>query len=123
MTSQTKSKNMSFASRRNSFIYAINGLKLLPGEPNIMLHTAATIIVLAAGCIRHLHSHQWMALVLAIGLVWITETINTCIEKLCDFACKNEQHDAIKNIKDLSAAAVLIASITSVVIGIIVFLL
>jgi diacylglycerol kinase len=49
------------------------------------------------------------------------ELINTGIEYLCDFI-HPEKHDAIKKIKDISAAAVLISSIISLVIGILVFL-
>lgn len=114
-------KNMTLTSRRNSFIYAINGLKLLPGEPNIKLHTIATIVVVIAGFIKNLNGNQWIAIVAAIAMVWICETINTAIEKLCDFACNMERNDAIKAVKDIAAGAVLMASVTSVIIAVIVF--
>lgn len=114
-------KNMTLTSRRNSIIYALNGIKLLPGEPNIKLHLIATVGVLIAGFVKHLNGNQWIAIVAAIALVWICETINTAIEKLCDFACNMERSDAIKAVKDISAGAVLMASVTSVVIAVIVF--
>ena len=112
---------MSIRSRGNSFIYAINGIRLLLREPNARIHALATVAVIAAGIARHINSTQWMAISIAISIVWITEALNTCIEKLCDYACNKEIHPAIKVIKDLAAGAVLIAAITSIVTGIIVF--
>ena len=114
---------MTVRSRGKSFSYAINGLlQLFRLEPNAKLHTLATVGVIIAGLLRHIGHWQWVALIFAIGLVWITESLNTCIEKLCDFCCENKFHPAIKIIKDISAAAVLIAAIASVATGIIVFI-
>ena len=53
-------------------------------------------------------------------LVLILELINTAIEHLCDIVTK-EIHPAIKIIKDVSAAAVLLAAAGSVVTGLIIF--
>ena len=114
---------MSFRSRKNSIGYAISGLRwLFLGEPNTRLHAAASILAVALGVVRHIGQMQWAALVFAIGLVWITEAINTCIEKLCDFSCDNRIHPAIKVIKDVSAGAVLMAAIVSIAIGVIIFI-
>ncbi len=116
-------KNMTIKSRGKSFSYAFNGLlQLFRLEPNAKLHTLATIAVTVAGFVRHIGHWQWVALVIAMGLVWITEAINTCVEKLCDFCCDNRFHPSIKVIKDISAAAVLISAIVSAAVGIIVFL-
>lgn len=115
-------KSMHPRARSRSFSFAINGLWLLfKEEPNAKLHAIATVIALAAGIVRHITSPQWIAIILCIAFVWITEAINTCIEKLCDFCCDNKWHPAIKIIKDISAAAVLIAAIASLVTGTIVF--
>ena len=115
-------KKMTMTSRSNSFRYAFSGLaQLFRNEPNARLHALATVIVIVAGFIKHLSPMQWVAIVFAIGLVWITEALNTCIEKLCDFSCGGQIHPAIKIIKDIAAAAVLVAAITSLVIGIIIF--
>ena len=117
-------KTMSVTSRRNSFIYAFNGIReLFKQEPNAKFHAVATVGVIIAGIIRHISHTQWAAIVFAIGLVWITEAMNTCIEKLCDYSCENKYHPAIKIIKDISAGAVLIAAFVSLVVGIFVFIL
>ncbi len=116
-------KNITIRSRGKSFSYAINGLvQLFRQEPNAKLHSLATLTVIAAGFIRHIGHWQWAVLAFAIGLVWVTEALNTCIEKLCDFCCDNKFHPSIKVIKDISAAAVLISAMVSVAVGIIVFL-
>ena len=49
----------------------------------------------------------------------MTEMLNSAIEKLCDVVEPNK-HTQIKIVKDISAAAVLLASIFSVVVGIII---
>ena len=117
-------KSMSVRSRKNSFAYAFSGLlQLFKQEPNVKLHALATIAAITAGIARHINSMQWTAIVFAIGLVWITEALNTCIEKLCNLWCENKWHPEIKIIKDIAASAVLIAAVVSISIGIIVFFL
>ncbi len=115
-------KSLSAGSRANSFVHAFRGLRqMFKQEPNAKLHALATVVVIAAGIVRHIGAAQWMAIIFAIGLVWITEAVNTCIEELCDFNCDNKIHPAIKVIKDISAGAVLIAALVSLGIGLIVF--
>jgi diacylglycerol kinase len=117
-------KKLSVRSRKHSFAYAITGLRLLfREEPNAKLHALATLIAVAAGFVRHISQMQWLALVIVIGLVWITEALNTCIERLCDYACEGKTDPLIKVIKDISAGAVLIAAIVSVVTAFIIFVL
>lgn len=117
-----KKKPMTFESRRNSFVYAFKGIaKLFMQEPNARLHALITAGVIAAGIYKQLHAMQWVAISIAIGLVWIVEALNTCIEMLCDMYCNNEWHPTVKIIKDIAAGAVLIAAFTSAVIGIFVF--
>lgn len=114
-------KSMTVLSRRNSFKYAFSGLRLIFNEePNVKLHAVATVAAIAAGIIKHISPGQWIAIVIAIAMVWITEALNTCIERLCDLYT-TEYRPEIKIIKDIAAAAVLVAAIASVVIAVIVF--
>ena len=53
--------------------------------------------------------------------VWIPETLNTAIEFLTDLASP-EFHPIAGQVKDLAAAAVLIAALGAAVVGVIVFL-
>jgi diacylglycerol kinase (ATP) len=62
-----------------------------------------------------------IALVFAVGFVWVAEMFNTCIEHIMDFI-STEKKPAIKFIKDLSAGAVLVAAITALITGSIIFI-
>ncbi|MDE1901268.1 MAG: diacylglycerol kinase [Alphaproteobacteria bacterium] len=58
----------------------------------------------------------WSSLLLIIsGLVLAAELFNTALEKLIDHL-HPDQHDAIKVIKDIMAGAILVLSITALVI-------
>ena len=101
--------------------YALSGLRtLIQTEHNILVHTLATVTVIALGWWRGLSTVKWCIILGVIALVWICEAFNTALERLCDVVSK-EQHPLITQVKDISSAAVLIAAILSVVTGIIIF--
>ena len=55
-----------------------------------------------------------------IGFVLTAETFNTALEELCDkFQPEHDPH--IAKIKDLAAAAVLVSSITALIVGLIIY--
>lgn len=58
---------------------------------------------------------------MAIGLVFLTELINSSMESLSDFI-KPEYSEAIRNAKDYAAAAVLISAIISIISGALIFI-
>lgn len=116
-----KQKGFSIRKRIRSFGYAFNGLRILISEEeNAKIHVFASFCVLIAGFFLKISLIEWIAIILAIGLVISLEAINTSIENLANFVSP-EKHMWIKKIKDLSAAGVLIAAITAVVVGLIVF--
>lgn len=116
-------KTLSIRSRIQSFGHATKGMSRVLKEPNMKLHLIATIVIVGISIITGLSLYKWIALCFAIGLVWITEIINTAIEVLCDYACKEQQHPLIKDVKDIAAGAVLFASALSCIIGILIFIL
>jgi undecaprenol kinase/diacylglycerol kinase (ATP) len=117
-----KYTKFSLRRRLTSFIFAFNGIKiLLKEEHNSRIHLFAALVAIASGFILKISVVDWIAITFSIGMVITVEVINTAIEKFADFI-KPERHLAIKKIKDLSAAAVLISSITALIIGIIVFI-
>jgi diacylglycerol kinase (ATP) len=126
----------SWRARRRSFLYAGAGIYyLLKTEHNARIHLAITVLVagasvyylaitvLVAGASVYFKiSRLEMALLFfAIGLVWVTEILNTCIEKTLDFITQ-KRCEEIKRIKDIAAGAVLIAAFTAILIGAIVFI-
>ncbi len=77
------------------------------------------VVVLGLGWWLGLDALRWVVLVLAIGLVWVAEFVNTAIEAVVDMASP-EIHPLAGAAKDVAAAAVLLAAITSVVVGLLV---
>lgn len=111
----------SFTARLHSFRYALAGLRtLLLTQHNAWLHAAATAVVVVAGLVLGLSRAEWCWLVLAMTLVWMAEAFNTALEFLAD-AVTQEIHPLILQAKDVAAAAVLIAAIGALVIGLLVF--
>ncbi len=105
-----------------SFQYAASGiLSALRSEPNLRFHVAIAVVVSVAGYFLHLSAMEWIALVLCVVLVLGFEVLNTAIEALCNHVTE-EIHPAIKKVKDISAAAVLIVSGGSAITGLIIFL-
>ncbi|WP_118972198.1 diacylglycerol kinase family protein [Taibaiella koreensis] len=105
----------------HSFHYAFQGLStLVRSERNIQLHLLATVVILLLGWLKGLTYMRWWLLLLAIALVWITEALNTALERLCN-KVSTERHPLIKEVKDIGAAAVLIAALFALLTGIIVF--
>jgi diacylglycerol kinase (ATP) len=62
----------------------------------------------------------WALILLAIALVWIAEFLNTALEAVVDLASNHQHHELAKVGKDVGAAAVLIAAISSVMIGLLI---
>lgn len=108
-------------SLRRSFRVAWDGLTdALGSDRNLRIHMAATVAVAAAGAWCELTATEWGLIVLSIGLVWTAELVNTSIEAVVDLASP-EHHELARLAKDVAAAAVLLAAVTAVVIGMIVF--
>lgn len=87
---------------------------------NIKIQLFIAVLVIVYSFYIKLQGWQWVAIILSIGLVVVSEAFNTAIEKLAD-AVTLEKNSYIKSAKDISAGAVLIASIISIIIAIIVF--
>ncbi|MEP7264213.1 MAG: diacylglycerol kinase family protein [Bacteroidota bacterium] len=112
----------SFRSRLKSFRYAFNGMRLLIlQEHNARIHFVAAIIAILMGYILNLTSAEWCLLTLVIAGVFIAELINTAIENLCNVV-QPDYHEKIKVVKDVSAAAVLLAALSAVIVAMILFI-
>ena len=72
------------------------------------------------GLLLEITKTEWLILCLTIALVISLEIVNSAIEGLADFITQ-EKNESIKRIKDLSAAAVLVSAMASIIIGIIIF--
>lgn len=112
----------SIRARAKSFRYAGQGIiNFLQREHNAWLHLSATIAVIVLASIVKLTKIELLALVFAIGFVWVAEMLNTCIERMMDLV-STEKNPEIGFIKDLAAGAVLVAAITALITGGIIFI-
>ena len=104
-----------------SFSYAWQGLvAALKSELNLRIHFGITVLVVIAGCYFKITHREWVVLVIAMGFVISLELVNTAIENLTDLITTDNDPLAGK-VKDIAAAAVLIASLAAAIAGLIIF--
>jgi diacylglycerol kinase len=77
--------------------------------------------VIVLGIVFKLTIPEWCWLIFVIGLVFITEMLNTAIEFLTDLVSP-EYNPLAKKVKDVAAGAVLFAAIIAVIIGLIILI-
>jgi diacylglycerol kinase (ATP) len=109
-----------FTSRGRSFRHALRGWWfVLRTQRNAWIHAAFTSAVILVSIWLHLSLRDWAVLLLTIIMVWTAEFINTALEAVVDLASPG-QHPLAKVGKDVGAAAVLIAALTSILIGLLI---
>ena len=115
-----RKKKFSIKDRLTSFKYAFNRLRFLFHEEyNAKIHLGIGLILYVVSSVLKLKKIEIIAIVFSIGFVIVTEIINSAIENLADFI-HPEKNERIKKIKNLSAAAVLISTITALCVGLII---
>jgi diacylglycerol kinase len=104
-----------------AFIVAFKGIAFaFRHERNVKIHSLSTVLVYAAGWYFKVNRLDYLWLTSAVALVWVTELLNTSIEQLTNLV-HPEQHPTAGRVKDLAAAAVLLASIYAVTVAILIF--
>src|SRR4030095_44488 len=106
----------------NAVLFALQGIKqFFSRDKNGKIQLVIGIVAIILGFTVSLTSYQWLLVLLCIGMVISLEMINSAIEKYCDLVT-TDFHPGIKIIKDVAAGAVLVASLMSLVIGLIIFI-
>ncbi len=109
-----------FRSRARSFRYAFAGWwYVIRTQRNAWIHAVISIAVLVVALWLHVPARDFAVLILTIALVWVGEFINTALEAVVDLASP-QQHPLAKIGKDVGAAAVLIAALASVLVGLLI---
>ena len=117
-----KAPSFSWKARLKSFVYAWEGIvSFFRWEQNAQIHLIFTFLVLVLSVTLGVSNWEAIAVVFSIAFVWVAEMINTAIEKTIDFVSM-ERHPQIKLIKDIAAGAVLVASLTAVIVGSFIFI-
>lgn len=118
----SKAPSFSWKARLKSFVYAWEGIvSFFRSEHNAQIHLAITFLVLVLSVTLGVNKWEAIAVVFSIAIVWVTEMVNTAIEKTIDFVSL-EKHPQIKLVKDIAAGAVLIASVAAVIVGLFIFI-
>jgi diacylglycerol kinase len=101
--------------------HAIKGLKLIiNNERNFRIQIFVAVVVILLSLLLKISHTHWIAVSFLIALVLISEAFNSVIEAVCDTVSKDYRVN-IKYAKDVSAGAVLVSAILSVILGLIIF--
>ncbi len=107
-------------SRLRSIKHALGGWwYVIRTQQNAWIHALATVLVIVVGIWLEVETRDWALLVLAIAMVWTAEFLNTALEVVVDLASP-DLHPLAKVGKDVGAASVLIAALSSIIIGVLV---
>ena len=121
MKSELPNKKMfSFKRLRKSFVYAKSGIKAsLKREQNLNIHMLFLVLVIICSIVLKISHFEFLIIILVSGLVISLELVNTAIENAVDINGKISKE--AKLAKDAGSGAVLIAAITAIIVGLIIF--
>ncbi len=109
-----------FLSRAASFGYAFHGWRyVLRTQANAWIHSIIAAVVFVLGLWLRLPARDWATLILTTAVVFVAEFLNTAIETVVDLASPGI-HPLAKIGKDVGAAAVLVAALAAVLIGLLI---
>mgnify|MGYP001118401129 CR=1 FL=1 len=107
-------------SRIHSFGHAFRGWGyVLKTQHNAWIHAVIATIVFFLAFWLGLPARDWAVLILTVTMVFAAEFVNTAIEAVVDLASP-VHHPLAKVGKDVGAAAVLIAALAAVLIGLLI---
>lgn len=103
-------------------VFAWRGLKeVYVSEQNFRLQLAIALAVVAVSFTFGISRKEWVLVLLLICMVLLLELVNTLTEKILDIL-KPKIHHYVEAIKNIMAAAVFLASLFALIIGVIIFL-
>lgn len=101
-----------------SFRYAVDGiLDVFRTQRHMRFHFVTVILVLLAALLLDLSKRDILIITFVISMVLIAEMFNTAIEAVVDLVVQT-YHPLAKFAKDAAAGAVLIATVTAVLVGV-----
>lgn len=105
-----------------SFLYAFRGIaSAFSGQRNIKIQMCFGVAAVAAGLFLRVPKLELMAIIIIYGMIIALEMVNTAVEKMVDILSP-EYNKNYGVIKDIMAGAVLVLAITSVILGVMIFL-
>ena len=117
-----KTKQFTIRARARSFRFALEGIyRFFAEEHNARIHLLATIMTFLFAWLFRISRYEIVLLIIVTGFVWVAEILNSSIEKMMDFV-QPGYHPKVKLIKDLAAAAVLVAALIALATGAYIFI-
>lgn len=108
-------KNLTFLARMG---FASRGIALAwRQESSIRIQSVVLVLALLALVVLMPAPIWWALFALAAAMVLGAEVLNSAIERLCDLV-EPEQSEAIRDIKDIAAGAVMVIAIAALLIAI-----
>lgn len=105
----------------NSVKYAWKGIRYAwTHERNFRFQMVAAAVVIALMIVLQVRPLEAVALIFVIVAVLVLELMNTIIERFIDIL-KPRMHHYAEMIKDMMAAAVLLAALGAIAVGVIIF--
>ena len=105
----------------DSFNYAFEGIiHVLRTQRNLRIHFVIAIVVIGAAAALGVARDELIALLIVIAFVLVAEMINSAIEGAIEVSTTSFDPNA-KLAKDIAAGAVLIATVTAIAVGYLVF--
>ena len=115
----TRFKSQGF---NNTFKNARKGFRLvLKSEMNIRVHVVVAFLVLLFAYMLDFSAIEFCLVLFAIAIVIVSEMLNTAIEFTLDSIYHNRYSRMVGMAKDISAGAVMFASLIAGIIGVILF--
>ncbi len=103
--------------RVKSLSYAIAGwLYMLRRQKNTRIQSVASVVVVALALWLEIDLTSWAILILTITMVWMAEFLNAAVEACVNLATQ-DVHPMAKVGKDVASAAVLLAVVASILVG------
>ena len=118
----SEKKRFSIVARFKSTTHAFRGLGIfIKTTHNSWLHIFFATLAIYMGFILKISEIEWVIIIFAIGLVIVSEVLNTAFEIDIDLTSPT-YHPYARDTKDVAAGAVLISVIVAGIIGLIIFL-
>lgn len=106
----------------HSFKNAGRGVRLsVKAEKNVKIHIIMAILVIVFALLLKMSVTKICILIIAISNVMVAEFINTSLEFGLDAVFRNKYSKLVGMAKDISAGAVVVASVFSGIIGVLLF--
>lgn len=122
MDSEKEKKAWREVKYKDKFMNAFRGMYVFSKTTrHLYIHVISALLVVIFGFYLKVSSLEWVALIFAIGLVFVTEMLNTAIEIDIDLTSPN-YHPFARDTKDVAAAAVLFSVFIAIIVGLIIFL-